>query len=86
MQVWLGADGRLRRVVSLDAVTTDEFRALSGAGGDPNVKAGYLQNAVLRRGRRAPWSSRDGGKARDGSRSNAITVSSGLCLTAGKHR
>src|SRR5215203_2740175 len=26
MQVWLGADGRLRGVVSLDAVTTDEFR------------------------------------------------------------
>jgi hypothetical protein len=85
MQVWRGADGRLRRVVSLDAVTTDEFRALSGAGGDPNVKAGYLQMRSTR-GRRAPWSSRDGGKARDGSRSNAITVSSGLCLTAGKHR
>jgi hypothetical protein len=25
MQVWLGADGRLRGVVSLDAVTSDEF-------------------------------------------------------------
>src|SRR5215212_131462 len=26
MQVWLGVDGRLRGIVSLDAVTTDEFR------------------------------------------------------------
>ena len=41
MQVWLGADGRLRGVVSLDAVTTDEFRALSGAGGDPNERQGW---------------------------------------------
>src|SRR3954463_7275414 len=26
IQVWLGEDGRLRGIVSLDAVTTDEFR------------------------------------------------------------
>jgi hypothetical protein len=27
MQVWLGADGRVRGIVSLDAITEDEFAA-----------------------------------------------------------
>jgi hypothetical protein len=48
MQIWLGADGRLRGVASLDAVTTDEFRdafrrwplTLT------SVKAGDLDDAV----------------------------------------
>ena len=30
MQVWLGADGQLRGVVSLDAVTPDEFEEAFG--------------------------------------------------------
>jgi hypothetical protein len=48
MQVWLAADGRVRGVASLDAVTTDEFRdafrrwplTLT------SVKAGDLDQAV----------------------------------------
>jgi hypothetical protein len=48
MQVWLGADGRLRGVVSLDAVTTDEFRDAfrRWSVSITSVKAGDLADAV----------------------------------------
>ena len=48
MQVWLGADGRLRGVASLDAVTTDEFRDAFRRWPVTltSVKAGDLADAV----------------------------------------
>jgi hypothetical protein len=48
MQVWLGADGRLRGVVSLDAVTTHEFRDAfrRWSVSITSVKAGDLADAV----------------------------------------
>ena len=45
MQVWLGTDGRLRGVVSLDAITPEEFAELHDIGmrlGFRHVESGPL--------------------------------------------
>jgi hypothetical protein len=52
MQVWLGQDGRVRGVVNLDAITSEEFEEAFGRWGpdlrriDPDEVAGAVLEAV----------------------------------------